>query len=567
MSIDYFQNTKSPFTEQQTAFLNGLFHGYALRQPAAVQEPEAPQTPLHVLYGSQSGTAESLSKTIRKMAPRHGYTAQIAELNSISLQDLAGLQHLLIIAATHGDGEPTDNAQSFFAHLMDENAPALPAELYFSVCGLGDSSYPHFNRAAKQIDARLAELGASRVAELVTCDVDYDNDFASWSEAVFATSEFTEYAGKAGTIKPQAEADEQAKSAYNKDTPFLAHLISSECLSGSGSGKQINHIAISLAGGGSDMAYQVGDALGVSVPNNPKHIDSILKYTGLSATSTITYKNQNLQLYAALYKLFDLLNVTAKTAEAWNIPPEELQEGDQLIDLLAKNKPTLTAQQLVDGLRPLQPRLYSISSSPNQHPGEVHLTIRQVVYNFKNSDREGLASNYLGKYLTAGNSIGVYIHTSPSFRLPEKDTAPIIMIGPGTGIAPFRAFLEEREYRKSTGKNWLFFGDQHATTDFLYQEQITEWQRNGLLSKLSLAWSRDSKQKTYVQHLIAQEGELFCEWLENGAYIYICGDASSMAKAVEETILEVVARHIKPASAQAYLDDLRKSQRYQRDVY
>ena len=564
MSIDYFQDKKSPFTEQQRAFLNGLFHGYALRQPAAAQEPDAPQTPLYVLYGSQSGTAESLSKTIRKMAPRHGYTAQIAELNSISLQDLAGLQHLLIIAATHGDGEPTDNAQSFFAHLMDKKAPELPAGLYFSVCGLGDSSYPHFNRAAKQIDARLAELGASRVAPLVTCDVDYDNDFANWSEAVFATSEFTENAGKAGAITPQAEADEEFKSVYNKDTPFLAHLISSESLSGSGSGKEINHIAISLAGGGKDMAYQVGDALGVCVPNNPKHIESILNYTGLSATSIITYKNQNLQLYAALYKLFDLLTVTAKTAEAWNIP---MEEGDQLIDVLAKNTNTLTAQQLVDGLRPLQPRLYSISSSPNQHPSEVHLTIRQVAYNFKNSHREGLASNYLGKYLTAGNSIGVYIHTSPTFRLPDDDTAPIIMIGPGTGIAPFRAFLEEREYRKSTGKNWLFFGDQHAATDFLYQEQITEWQQKGVLSKLSLAWSRDSEQKTYVQHLIAQEGELFCEWLENGAYIYICGDASSMAKAVEETILEVVASHIKPASAQAYLDDLRKNQRYQRDVY
>ena len=513
------------------------------------------------MFGSQTGTAESLSKDLRKFAKTRGFDARIAELDSITPADLASVQHLLIVASTSGEGEPTDNARRFHTALMAADAPPLPATLNYSVCGLGDSSYAHFNRVSRELDARLEQLGATRAAPLIACDVDYDDDYAAWRESVFASAVFRSAAG-AGTA---AVAEERAAPArFDKNHPFLSTLIHRVSLNGPGSAKTVNHIELSLAGSGEDLEYEVGDALGVWALNDMAQVDAILDGAGLSGREVVTLKSGAVTLRQALLRTLDLVTLTPATAGAWGV---SAGRDVHLIDVLGEVE--LTAQALVDGLRALQPRLYSIASSPNQHPGEVHLTVSELHYTLNGRPCHGLASNFLGSRLAPGGAVGVYVQRAAHFHLPADDATPLIMIGPGTGIAPFRAFLEERESRSATGRNWLFFGAQHAATDYLYREQLEAWSQSGLLANLSLAWSRDSEHKVYVQHLIQEAGAEFFRWLEDGAAIYICGDATRMAADVEQAILAVIAEHgaLDAAAASNYLDQLRAAQRYQRDVY
>ena len=560
-AVPEFIPEKSPFDREQRLFLNGLFAGvYALAQGSeAAAEPA--QTPLSIFFGSQTGTAEALSRDLRKFAKTRGFDARTAELDSITPADLAPLQHLLIVAATCGEGEPSDNARRFHAALMDPDAPPLPATLNYSVCGLGDSSYAHFNRVSRQLDARLAELGATRAAPLIACDADYDEDYAAWREAAFSSAVFRSAAG--ATVAPAAE-ERAAPARFDKHHPFLATLIHRVGLNGEGSAKTVNHIELSLAGSGEDLDYEAGDALGVWALNDIAQVDAILDRTGLSGHEVVVLKSGAATLRQALLRTLDLATLTPGTAEAWGV---SAGRDVHLIDALSEVE--LSAQALVDGLRSLQPRLYSIASSPKKHPGEAHLTVSELHYTLHERPRQGLASNFLGSRLAPGGAVGVYVQRSAHFHLPADDATPLIMIGPGTGIAPFRAFLEERESRSATGRNWLFFGDRHAATDYLYREQLEAWSRSGLLTHLSLAWSRDSEHKVYVQHLIREAGAEFFRWLEDGAAIYICGDATRMAPDVERAILALIAEHgaVDADAASNYLDRLRAAQRYQRDVY
>ncbi|SFR07581.1 diflavin oxidoreductase [Poseidonocella sedimentorum] len=552
----------APFEADQRHWLNGLLTGLnAIAQASAGTGAEAaPGTALTVLYGSQSGTCESLAKDLRKFAKTQGFEASVADLDSVEISDLAAINHLLILAATTGEGEPTDNARGFYKALLAEDAPALPETLNFSVCGLGDSSYALFNKAAVDIDARLGELGATRVQDLVACDVAYEDDYGAWKEAVFQTEPFASAAGAASAPAPEAGP------AFDKNHPFLATLLEVRCLNVEGSAKTVNHVEISLAGGGEDLDYAVGDALGLWPINCPEEVRAILAATGFTGAEPIMLKTGPSGLRAALLTRLDLTTATPATREAWGGAE---MEAPQVIDLLRAGVEGMTPQMLVDGLRPLQPRLYSISSSPRKHPGEVHLTVGEVHYDLHGSARKGCASTYLGQRLTPGATVGVYIQRSAHFHAPADDASPLIMIGPGTGIAPFRAFLEEREMRGATGPNWLFFGDQHEATDYLYRDEIADWQVSGLLTRASLAWSRDGAEKVYVQHLIKREGAEFFGWLESGGAIYICGDATRMAADVEAAILAVIAEHGKmdAEAARVYLDVLAKSHRYQRDVY
>lgn len=551
-----------PFDEEQRAFLNGLFSAlYALNQGQNGEAVEA-KTPLTILFGSQSGTAEALCKDLRKFSATQGFEASIAELDSVVPGDLAAANHVLIVAATYGEGEPTDNAQAFHKALMAADAAALPASTHFSVLGLGDTSYPHFNRVAQQIDERLAQLGATRAAPLIACDVDYDADYAAWRGEVFAAAAFAQAAGAAAP----APVDDEPAPDFDKNHPFIAQLIEARCLNAEGSAKRVNHIEISLTGGGPDLEYEVGDALGVWPLNDFTEVRAILDAAGFSGKEVVEVKGGRTSLRQALFSALDLMTVSPKTSEAWGVTAGS---DIHLIDVLRAGVPGLTPQMLAEGLRPIQPRLYSISSSPKMHPGEVHLTVGEVHYSLHGTERQGVASTFLGERLSEGGSVGVYVHKSSHFYLPQDDDVPLIMIGPGTGIAPFRAFLEEREVRGAGGDNWLFFGDQHEATDFLYRDQVLGWQESGLIAKLSLAWSRDGAQKVYVQHLIEEDGAELFAWLERGAAIYICGDASRMAVDVERALLGVIAKHgvRDEAAAEAYLDDLRKAHRYQRDVY
>ena len=547
----------SPFDETQRAYLNGLFSGL---HAVAKGSSEVAQTELKVYFGSQTGTAEALCKSLRKVAATKGFKAEIAELNAITPADLATAQHALFIAATCGEGDPADNAAGFMEALMAQDCPALPESLNFAVLGLGDSSYAQFNQAAKDLDARLATLGATRAAELVACDREYEADYAQWSEAVFATVPFQDAAGGA-----TAAAAEVTPPGFDKVHPFIGTLIESRCLSGATSSKRVNHIEISLCGGGADLDYQVGDALGVWPLNNMTDVDAVLAASGLSGKEVVTLKTRPSTLRQVLLKSLDLTTLTSKTAESWAYV---IQDGDQVLDAL-QYVTGVSAQSLVDGLRSLQPRLYSISSSPQKHPGEVHLTIGEVHYTHNGRESTGVASTYLGGRLQTGGAVGVYVHKASHFNLPSDDALPLIMIGPGTGIAPFRAFLQERSARGATGDNWLFFGDQHAACDYLYQDEIEAWRNDGLLTKLSLAWSRDGDQKCYVQHVLEKDGAQVFDWLERGAAVYVCGDATRMATDVDAALHRVIAEHgaMDTVAAKAYVAALRSSQRYQRDVY
>ncbi|MEM1152142.1 MAG: flavodoxin domain-containing protein [Pseudomonadota bacterium] len=556
----------SPFTEEQRTYLNGLFAGiYTMAAAAKAGAADgAVLTPLLVYFGSQTGTAESLSKDLKKFAATKGFDAKIGELNSTSPAELADARHLLIVGATYGEGEPADNATGFYEALMAEDCPPLPETVNFAVCGLGDSSYPKFNQFARDLDARFEALGATRAAELVTCDVDYDDDYAGWRDQVFASAPFVE-AASVGAASAAVEPEEK-RPDFDKHHPFVATLIKADCLSKEGSSKRVNHVEISLCGGGPDLDYQVGDALGVWPMNCMGEVDAILDAGGYSGSEIVELKSGSSSLRQALYSSLDLATITPKTAEAWQI---ELSDDMQILDALRAPDLKLSAQDFVDGLRPIQPRLYSISSSPKKHPGEVHLTVGEVRYDLNAVARKGVASTFLPERLNPGGALGVYVHKAAHFYLPDDNDLPIIMIGPGTGIAPFRAFLEEREMRGATGENWLFFGDQHAATDYLYSETIEGWKADGLLTKLSLAWSRDGAEKVYVQHLIEKEGQTFFAWLERGAAIYICGDASRMAADVDRAIHRVVETHggFDEAAAKAYVDKLKADHRYQRDVY
>lgn len=554
----------APFDPVQRQWLNGLLTGLsAVAASAAQGGEEAALTTMHVLYGSQSGNCEALSKDLRKYAATQGFAAEVKALDDITPADLAGMEHVTLVVATFGEGEPTDNAAKFYAALMSDGCAPLPASVNFAVCGLGDTSYADFNKCAADIDARLAELGATRVVDLVKCDVDFDDDYAAWKTAVFEAEVFKS-AASAGAAPASIEEDHA--SAFDKNRPFMASLILSDRLSGDASAKCVNHIELSLAGGGADLDYSVGDALGVKPVNCPDDVATMLEAAGLTGRETVTLKSGPARLQAALSTELDLVTVTPKTLETFGLDAAPAEA--QVLDVV-RIAGAVEAQTLVDAMRPLQPRLYSISSSPKAHPGEVHLTVGEVRYDLNDRSCKGVASTYLGDRLACGGLVGVYVQKSAHFHLPEDDKTPLIMIGPGTGIAPFRAFLEERDARGATAKNWLFFGDQHAACDYLYQDQIEAWAKSGLLTELSLAWSRDGAEKVYVQTLIQDRGEEVFSWLEEGAAIYICGDATRMAVDVENTLLKIIANGLgaDETAAQAYLDEMSRSHRYQRDVY
>ncbi|RJE78555.1 sulfite reductase flavoprotein subunit alpha [Paracoccus sp. JM45] len=553
----------APFDKTQRLFVDGLLAGLS----AIVEAQEAGDTgttgsALRVLFGSQTGTAEALSKNLRKFAATQGFDATISDLDAVTLVELAEVEHLLIIVATTGEGEPCDNAKRFHTALMNSDAQQLPPTLQFSVCGLGDLSYPAFNKIAKEVDVRLHELGATRIRDAVFCDTAYEDDFAVWKEDVFATPAF---ANAAGTPRAPEPFPDTAEPVFTKQRPFTATVLDVRRLSGQGPGKVVNHVEIALAGGGPDLDYRAGDALGLWPVNDPAEISAFLAAAGFTGAESVSLKSGPARLRSALLR-FDLTLVTPATRKAWAVP--DAPADGQVIDLLRHGVPGLTPQVLIDGLRPLQSRLYSISSSPEAHPGEVHLTVGELRYDLHGTERKGCASTFLGGRIAPGSTVGVFVQQASHFHPPEDDR-PLIMIGPGTGIAPFRAFLEEREARNATGENWLFFGDRTEARDYLYRDQIEGWRATGLLARTSLAWSRDGQDKVYVQDMIRRDASEVFAWLERGAAIYICGDAARMAADVDRALHHIIADagQMDARSAAAYVERLVHDHRYRRDVY
>ncbi len=574
----------APFTSAQRAWLNGFFAGLFSPTGAGAPQPAAPEKPattLTILYGTQTGTAASLSKSFAKEAVKRGFAAQAKDMAEFTVTQLQDITNLLVITSTYGDGEPPDGARALHSAIHAEDAPAL-GHLSFSVLGLGDTNYEKFCECAKEFDLRLEKLGARRVFERTDCDVDYEEPANSWFQSVLA-SVTGNAPVPAAQIAAPAPSEPAAPLSHGKANPFPARLLDNRRLNAPGSAKETRHLAFSLAGSG--LSYEAGDALGVVPANCSELVESILRATGFDGEeAVVSADGQEKALRLALTRDYDISGLNKSLVEKFarfRTVPElaalleparaaELSEflaGRHWIDLLTAY-PILgaTAGEFTSLLKKIQPRLYSIASSPQAHPGEVHLCVGIVRYDSHGRARKGVCSTYMAERID--EAAAVFVHHNTNFRLPapERD---VIMIGPGTGIAPFRAFLEERRATAASGRNWLFFGDQRAATDFLYQDELTAMQKDGTLARLDVAFSRDQTEKIYVQNRMTESGAELWSWLEAGAHLYICGDASRMAKDVDAALHALIEKHgsLTPEATKEYVTRLKAGKRYQRDVY
>lgn len=567
----------APFSTDQRAWLNGFLAGLFSSQEGAVGTAPVAATPVTVLFGSQTGTAEALAKKAAKQLKASQCDPKVVDMGEVSAAELASIENLLLITSTYGEGDPPDNAIALHGELMADGAPGLSGVRY-AVLGLGDSSYPDFCQCSKEFDARLEALGAQRMAKTVEVDGDPDALFPQWLEAVQGVL------GQAGANPPPFEdAPSEAEPEFHKKNPFPAKLLKTENLNKAGSAKATHHIELSLEASG--LTYEAGDALGVYPENNVKLVDEIIAAAGFTPDEPAPVPHgPDLPLFDALRHHYDISVLTepfllacarlTKNPRLREIVADEAHRkaylaGRGLVDPIVDYDVKFpTTEYLVAPLKALNPRLYSISSSPKAHPGEVHLTVGKVTYDAHGRQRLGVCSNYLAEH-DGHRPVKVYVHANQAFRPPANPDAPMIMVGPGTGIAPFRAFLEEREAIGAKGPNWLLFGDQRASTDFLYAEQIDHWLKSGLLTRLDTAFSRDQEEKIYVQQRLLENAPLLIEWLDLGGSFYVCGDASRMAKDVEAALLHAIAevKSIEPEAAADYLATLKREKRYLRDVY
>lgn len=560
-----FVPDSAPFSPDQRAWLNGFFAGMFSRAPAGAPAPAAaPLRPLTILWGSQTGTAESLAKQAAKEAGQRGFAPTVLDMATASPTTLAATENLLVITSTYGDGEPPDNAKDLWDAVRAADAAALPAALRFSICALGDTNYELFCQCGKDFDEAFAKLGATRILDRVDCDVDYDDAFAQWlNDALDA------FGATSGDPSPAAPASRAATSdtlAYGKKNPFPAPILTVLNLNGEGSAKEVNHVEFSLEGSG--LVYEAGDALAVVPTNDPELVGSVLALLGCDGEEAVTTPEGELPLRSALTANFDLGKPAPKLLSALQVEPAAaVIDVRDALEIAPKPLPPPTG--IIANLKKLQPRLYSISSSPKAHPNQVHLTVGAVRFEVGGRMRKGVCSTFLAERgLTAGTA-GVFVHANKAFRPPADPSLPMIMVGPGTGIAPFRAFLEEREATSAPGKNWLFFGDQHAATDYLYEGQIGDWQKSGLLNRVDTAFSRDQEKKVYVQDRMREAGAELWSWLSVGGHFYVCGDAKRMAKDVDTALHDIVIEHGGKTTDEAadFIKALKADKRYARDVY
>lgn len=566
------------FDPVQKGWLSGFLAASSSRTTAVSAAPAAAGK-LVVLYGTESGNSEVLADRAVKAAKKRGFQAVMKNMAETSPAELEKFQNLLVVVSTWGDGEPPETAISFYKDFMATEKPLK--NLKFSVCALGDTSYEKFCQTGKDIDTKLETLGGVRVSARQDCDVDYEESYAAWLENTLTALTPADVVQTDTYVVPEVSSVE-----YGKKHPFPAELLESVVLNGEGSAKETLHIELSLASSG--LSYEPGDALAVLPVNAPDVVKSIIQAAGLTGNEEIEVKNVGPKLLAdALREDYDITAlsraVLTKLAEAANSALlrelladdakerlKEFTEGREIIDAILKFAPNgLSAASLTGIFRKLPPRLYSIASSPLAHSGEVHLTVAAVRYQTHDRLRKGVCSTYLADLIKAGDSVQVFVQPNKNFRLPADGATPIIMVGPGTGIAPFRAFIEHRSALGSSGKNWLFFGDQHYSYDFLYQLEWQDYLKDDSLTRLDVAFSRDQPEKVYVQdRMIERAAELY-QWLQEGAHFYVCGDANRMAHDVHQALISIVENQagISREAAEAYIEDLKKTKRYQRDVY
>lgn len=608
------QVTNSPFNQEQVELLNRLIPtltdgqrlwlgGYIAAFQAGVATPQAGligqvgQNPVvapvsapavsrevTVLYGSQTGNSIGLSKKLGKKLEEQGLQVTLSSMGDFKPNGLKKIENLLIVVSTHGEGEPPDNAIPFHEFLNSKRAPKLDG-LRYSVLALGDTSYEFFCQTGKDFDKRLQELGGTALVPRVDCDVDFDEPAAAWMNDVLAALSSTVATSGAVTSEAITAAVSGGESEFNRTNPFKAEVLENLNLNGRGSDRETRHIELSLEG--SNLDYEPGDSLGVFPENHPRLVDELIATMGWNADERVTVNKNGDQVsvHEALLRYYEITAVTKPVAEQL----AKLSSGNELTALLANDSEFrnvmnssdlldvvqdyalkgIPAAQFLAVLRKIPARLYSIASSSKSFPDEVHLTVRTVRYEARGRQRYGVCSVHLAERVEAGDTLPVYIQHNPNFKLPENPDTPIIMVGPGTGVAPFRAFLGEREETGAEGKTWLFYGDQHFATDFLYQTEWQRWLKDGVLTKMDVAFSRDTEQKVYVQHRMLEHSKELYQWLQEGASVYICGDEKKMAHDVHAALITILQQEGGLSSEQAaeYMTRLQQEKRYQRDVY
>ena len=570
----------APFSGEQKTWLGGFLAGLHSRLmvgggQAAPNAAPVEAKPIDIIYGSQTGTAEILATDAAEKARAIGFHPRVAEMDEVEMEHLAGMQNLLVVVSTYGEGEMPDNAHQFWEALSANTAPRLES-LNYGVLALGDTSYEHFCQAGKLVDTRLEQLGAKRLGDRVDCDIDYEELAEAWIGAIMPDP------GEVATAETvAAPIESKAKSGYGRKNPYVSTMRDNRNLSGVKSAKEIRHISFDL--GDSGMAYEAGDALGVMPVNAPDLVQNWLDRLGAKTDTDIGGVPLDQQLTTGLEIMTpsrEMIRAVEKRAchdelthVVSNGDKEALENflwGMDALDLLNLN-PELKFDpaEVVSWLKPLQHRAYSISSCPKAHEGEVHLTVAAVRWMHKNRSHRGVCSTFLADHVPEGASAGIFMSPNKSFRVPQDDSVPMIMVGPGTGIAPFRAFLEERRERGATGANWLFFGDQHRADDFIYQDEIGAFSESGLLTRLDLAFSRDQAEKIYVQHRMTENGKDLFGYLEEGGHFYVCGDATRMAKDVDAALHHIIETQggMTPEAATDYVNRLKRDKRYLRDVY
>ncbi|MCB5190947.1 sulfite reductase subunit alpha [Methylobacillus arboreus] len=573
----------SPFNQDQKAWLAGFMAGLQTRLLNTADAGSGRgKPPIYILYGSQTGNAEGLAHTAGTSAKQHGLEPVVKALDEVELEEFSTMRRVMIITSTYGEGEMPDNAQLFWEALAPEGIERLE-EMSFGVLAIGDTGYDGFCEAGKNLDTRLEQLGAKRLLARVDCDVDFEEPANTWIEAALPL--FAEVEGGPDEVAavPVAETAAPAASAYNRKNPYPSVLAVNRRLSGPGSGKEIRHYEFDL--GDSGIHYEAGDALNVVPENNPELVGLIIERLGAKADTAVAKHDKPLvelltrgleismpsrELIAAVEQRAGNDDLSRVVQSGDKAALENWLWGKDTLDLLQLNPNlNLSVDEFVGLLKPLQHRAYSISSSSLANPSRIHLTVASVRYTSGGRQRGGVCSTYLADHVKEGEQAGIFVTTNKAFRVPADKNAPVIMVGPGTGIAPFRAFLQERRESGAGGRNWLFFGDQKRASDFIYEDELTAMMKDGVLNRLDLAFSRDQAEKIYVQTRMQENGKELYAWLQDGGYFYVCGDASRMAKDVDQALHDVVAEHggLDAEAATAYVNQLKREKRYLRDVY
>ena len=592
-----WQQQLNQFSATQLAWLSGYCwarsqDGNAAVLAGAVPAAAAVETAvaaavarkITVLSASQTGNARRVAEQLLVQLQEAQLDAQLVAAGDYKAKNIASEDILLIVASTQGEGEPAEEAVSLHKFLHGKKAPQL-AQLSYAVLALGDTSYPNYCQAGKDFDAVLEKLGATRLAERVDCDLDFQAASEAWRTQVAGVVQqlAAASAAPAAEAAPSASSSVVAEQHYSKENPYSATLSVSQKITANDANKDVRHIEIDLADSG--IHYAAGDALGVWFSNDEALVAEVLGLAGLSGDETVSLANgQSLSIKEALTFHDELTQNTPQFIKGY----AELSQNAALLQLVQDTAAlqaavdctpiagilhdyphAISAEQLHGLLRPLTPRMYSIASAQAEVETEVHLTVGRVAYEHHGQAYTGGASGFLSDRVEEGGEIKVFVEPNKNFRLPENGDTPIIMIGAGTGVAPFRAFIQQRDNNGDAGLNWLVFGNQKFTDDFLYQAEWLQYRKNGLLNKVSTAWSRQGKEKVYVQHKLRENAADVWQWLQNGAHVYVCGDALKMAKDVEQALLDIIAEHgnMSPDDADEYLSELRENKRYQRDVY